>query len=287
MARLLLPSVKDLGEFEVARVLPHAEQRMVGPYVFFDHMGPANFAAGQGVNVRPHPHIGLATLTYLLEGKILHRDSLGSHQEIVPGDVNWMVAGRGITHSERETLEHHAQPHCLDGIQCWVALPQKHAEIEPSFTHVARERLPHWIFEGVTARLVIGEAYGMSSPIKTFSPMFLLDVIAHQGSTVERPNPGHECLVYVVSGTVETQGDKGSSSLKQGDMAILDPEEALKCDAYTRLIFLGGEPWETKPHLFWNFVAFDKERIEQAKDDWRNGRFAPVAGDDQEFIPLP
>lgn len=282
-SQILTPKITDLGEFEVARVLPGPDRRAVGPFVFFDHMGPAKFDAGQGVNVRPHPHIGLATLTYLIEGQILHRDSLGNCQTINPGDVNWMVAGRGITHSERETHEHHSKPHGLDGIQCWIALPEKYAEIEPSFEHVGRQDLPQAIQEGVSARVVVGEAYGLSSPVKTFSPMFLVDVIGHDGVSLQRPNPEHECLAYVVTGTLKAS----NLSIDAGQMALLDPRDELACVEFTRVIFLGGEPFEKTPHLFWNFVAFDKARIEKAKDDWKNGRFPAIPGDNLEHIPLP
>ena len=287
MAQKLSPKITDLGEFEVARVLPNPDKRLVGPFVFFDHMGPAKFSAGQGVNVRPHPHIGLATLTYLIEGQILHRDSLGNCQTIDPGDVNWMVAGKGITHSERETHEHHSQEHKLDGIQCWIALPPEHAEIEPSFTHVARQELPQFIKEGVSARLVVGDAYGMSSPDKTCSPMFLLDVMGEDGVELQRPNPEHECLAYVVTGCLKTSGPTGETLVESGQMALIDHQEAIVCKGFCRVLFLGGQAFNQTPHLFWNFVAFDKARIEQAKEDWSNGRFAPVVGDNEERIPLP
>jgi hypothetical protein len=283
----LEPKVKDLGEFSVARVLPNSKKSMVGPFVFFDHMGPVEFSAGQGVNVRPHPHIGIATLTYLIEGQILHRDSLGNCVEIKPGDVNWMVAGRGITHSERETIEHNSRPHRLDGIQCWVALPRSAAEIEPSFTHRSNIDLPHWIQEGVTARIVIGEAYGLEADIKTFSPMFLVDVSAQSGSVINRPNPQHECLVYLADGALMLTNGEEQAWLKKGDTVLLQPDAQLKALEYSRLLMLGGEEWQEQPHLYWNFVAFDKERIEQAKRDWQEGRFNPVLGDDEEHIPLP
>ena len=279
----LVPRVTDLGEFSVARVLPNHPKRMVGPFVFFDHMGPVEFEAGQGINVRPHPHIGLATLTYLLKGHILHRDSLGNCCEIEPGDVNWMVAGRGVTHSERETLETHFRPHSLDGLQCWVALPREHAEIEPEFTHVSRFDLPHFMYEGVTARLVIGEAYGMQSQIKTFSPMFMLDIQAHTGSQVERPNPDQECLLYLAEGCIRV----GGRLVEKGATVLLEADEQIHSDSYSRMVLLGGEEWPEVPHLEWNFVAFDQDRIEQAKQDWREGKFPPVIGDDEERIPLP
>ncbi|HAU68327.1 MAG TPA: hypothetical protein DCW52_08015 [Gammaproteobacteria bacterium] len=283
----LKPAIKDIGEFSVARVLPNSQKRMVGPFVFFDHMGPAEFSAGQGVNVRPHPHIGLATLTYLIEGKILHRDSLGNCLEVTPGDVNWMVAGKGITHSERETLEHHSQPHRLDGVQCWVALPKEFSETAPSFTHLSRFDLPHWIYEGVSARIVIGEAYGMKADIETFSPMFLVDVTAQVGAEINRPNPQHECLAYLADGALMLTNGEEQARIEKGETALIDPDVQIEALEYSRLIMLGGEAWNETPHLYWNFVAFDEKRLEQAKVDWQEGRFDPVIGDDEERIPLP
>lgn len=256
---------------------------MVGPFVFFDHMGPAKFSPGQGVNVRPHPHIGLATLTYLVRGNILHRDSLGNYQEINPGDVNWMVAGSGITHSERETIEVNSSEHYLDGIQCWIALPHDQAEIDPSFTHVPKSDLPHKIYKGVTARIAAGEAYGINSPIKTFSPMFLVDVNAQEGETIEHPNPGQECLLYLVEGELEV----GREIVRKGDTVLIDNNESIVTREYSRAILLGGEKWDKSPHLVWNFVSFDSDRIDQAKEDWKNGMFPTVPGDDEERIPLP
>jgi len=279
----LVPDIKDLGEFSVARVLPNPKKKMVGPFIFFDHMGPVHFAAGEGVNVRPHPHIGLATLTYLLDGNILHRDSLGNCQEIVAGDVNWMVSGRGITHSERESHEVHSRQHSLDGMQCWVALPREHAEIEPSFTNLKRNQLPHRVYDGVSARLVIGEAYGMSAPIKVFSPMFLLDLAVQADKKVERPNPDQECLMYLANGAATVNG----VTINQGDTVLLESDEDIHITTYSRIILMGGEAWNEVPHLYWNFVAFDKDRLEQAKSDWRAEKFATIPGDDYEFIPLP
>ena len=178
MALHLSGNQKDLDGFSVTRILPHAEKRMVGPFIFFDHMGPAEFKAGEGIDVRPHPHIGLATITYMFSGSLLHRDSLGNNLEILPGDVNWMTAGKGIVHSERETIEVKAKQHVLDGIQCWIALPETKAEIEPSFSHIKRCQLPHRMHDNVVMRLIAGEAFGMTSPIKTYSSMFYLDVLA-------------------------------------------------------------------------------------------------------------
>ena len=283
MPKVLIPKVTDLGEFSVSRVLPNPAQRMVGPFVFFDHMGPVKFDAGDGVNVRPHPHIGLATVTYLLEGRILHRDSLGNCLEICPGDVNWMVAGRGVTHSERESIEVRSRPHALNGLQCWVALPPEHAEVAPSFRHVEHNDLPHKIVNEVTIRLVVGEAYGLQAPIETFSPMFMVDILAGKGEHIERPNPDHECLVYVAEGGINVDG----VVVGEGATAMLPPQATITVLRYSRLILLGGEAWPDAPHLEWNFVSFDRDRIEQAKHDWRTGEFPTVIGDADEFIPLP
>jgi hypothetical protein len=241
------------------------------------------FPAGQGINVRPHPHIGLSTLTYLFEGSILHRDSLGNNLEINPGDVNWMTAGKGITHSERETFEVRANPHVISGLQCWIALPEHMAELEPSFTHVKKHELPHSIFEGVMMRLVVGEAYGLSSPVKSYSPLFYIDVAANKGSKITKPHPTHETAIFPISGKVEVNGITYSA----GDFILLDEADSeitmIECG---RFILLGGEKFEQVPHVYWNFVSFSKERIEQAKDDWKNGRFPSIPGDDKEFIPL-
>ncbi len=283
MAKILEAIEHDLGGMTVKRVLPHQEKRMVGPFIFFDQMGPNTFPAGTGINVRPHPHIGLSTLSYLFEGSILHRDSLGNHMEIFPGDVNWMTAGKGIVHSERETIEVRAAPHRIDGLQCWVALPENMAEIEPSFTHVKKEDLPNFIHEGVMMRLIVGDAYGMSAPVKTYSPMFYLDVVASKGSNVSKPDPQHETAVFVLSGQVSVSGEAYST----GQFVLLDDSDNdIRTLADSRFILLGGERFEKVPHIHWNFVAYTKERIQQARDDWKQGNFPTIPGDDKEFIPL-
>ncbi|MEC8525172.1 MAG: pirin family protein [Pseudomonadota bacterium] len=283
MGTLLKGKTKDLDGFSVTRILPHAEKRMVGPFVFLDHMGPADFAAGEGIDVRPHPHIGLATLTYLTEGSILHRDSLGNNLEILPGDVNWMTAGRGIVHSERETHETKANPHQLNGLQCWVALPEQFAEIEPAFAHHKKCQLPQFNKEGVFARLIAGDALGMTSPIRTYSPMFFLDVILSAGSRFIRPNQDQECALYVLEGNV----DVNSELYEKGDFVLLDTDDVVASRSFSRVVFLGGEQWPKTPHMYWNLVSFSKERIEQAKRDWQEGRFPDIPGDNQEFTPLP
>ena len=256
---------------------------MVGPFIFIDHMGPAHFAAGEGVDVRPHPHIGLSTLTYMFEGSLLHRDSLGNHVEILPGDVNWMTAGRGIVHSERETIEVKAAEHTLSGLQCWLALPKPMAEVEPSFTHLQREHLPHHMKDGTLIRLIAGEALGMTSPVKTYSPMFYLDVLLKAGKAIARPNPEQECLAYIVDGNVVIDGE----AYGQGSAVLLDANAHLTASTNARMILLGGEAWPEVPFIEWNFVSFDQARIEQAKSDWLAQRFPVIAGDDQEFTPLP
>lgn len=291
MPKHLVAKEHDLGGLTVKRVLPHMQKKMVGPFIFFDHMGPTNFAAGTGINVRPHPHIGLSTLTYLFTGSILHRDSLGTHLEIFPGDVNWMTAGKGIVHSERETFEVRANPHHIDGLQCWVALPENMAELSPSFQHVKKSELPHLIHEGVMMRLIVGEALGLSSPVKTYSPMFYLDIAACQSSDIIRPNfdindpsnlkVSHECGVYVVEGEVKISG----ATFKKGEFILLEDTDTLvTMNVSGRLIMLGGEKFEQPPFLTWNFVAYSKERISQAVDDWRAQKFPKVPGDDKEYI---
>ncbi len=275
---------KDLGGFSVRRILPHASKRTVGPFVFFDHMGPAEFPAGQGIDVRPHPHIGLATVTYLLEGSILHRDSLGTVQEIHPGDVNWMTAGRGIVHSERESLEVRCRPHRINGFQVWLALPRDDAEVEPAFFHLGRNELPHVIDDGIVMRLVAGAAYGAQSPVKTYSPMFYLDVVASAGRQVERPDAGMETAAYVQTGAITLAGQ----SFGAGSFVVFgEDDEALTVDEDARLMLLGGEAFEETPHLNWNFVSFDRGRIDEARRMWREREFPLIPGDDREFIPLP
>ena len=282
MAKVLKATKHDIGGLNVNRVLPQKEKKMVGPFIFFDQMGPSEFSAGQGINVRPHPHIGLSTLTYLFDGSILHRDSLGNNLEIHPGDVNWMTAGKGIVHSERETFEVRANPHSVSGLQCWIALPEEIAELEPSFSHTSKRDLPTMTFEGVMMRLIVGEAFGMSSPVKTYSPMFYLDVVAGEGSIIDRPNPHQETAVFPVSGKVKiddkTYGPSEFILLDEGDRI-----EQVECGRY---IMFGGDKFDKTPYVFWNFVSFSRERIEQAKEDWKNDRFPKIPGDDKEFIPL-
>lgn len=283
MARIINSARKDLGGFSVSRIIPHAELRSIGPFVFVDHMGPAHFPAGSGINVRPHPHIGLATISYLMEGSMLHRDSLGTIQEIFPGDVNWMTAGKGIVHSERETIETRGSEHTLNGLQCWVALPEAQVDMEPSFIHIPRANLPYIHREKILMRLIAGEAYNYTSPVKTYSPMFYLDVITEAGAELERPCGSAETACYVISGSIEI----GASTYTAGQFVVLDDEPSIHTAENSRYFLLGGIKLEKQPILVWNFLAYSKEKITEAEKRWREGGFPSIPGDDAEFIPLP
>ena len=280
---LIQPRDKDLGDFSVRRVLPTRERKMVGPWIFFDHMGPADFAPSHGVNVRPHPHINLATVTYLFEGEILHRDSLGSLQGIRPGDINLMVAGRGIVHSERERPEVTAVPHRLHGLQLWLALPVQHEEIEPAFYHYPAADIPTATINDVPLRVMMGSAYGVESPVKTYAQTLYVEAHLQQGQSIALPD-ADERAVYVVSGSLAAQG----ASLPQHSMAVLSGEKNIELSATeeARIAIIGGEPLGQR-YIDWNFVSSRKERIEAAKEDWKGGRFPRVPGDEEEFIPLP
>jgi redox-sensitive bicupin YhaK (pirin superfamily) len=279
---LIRPREKDLGEFSVRRVLPAQERRMVGPFVFFDHMGPAEFPPGKGISVRPHPHIGIATITYLFEGEIMHRDSLGVEQAITAGAVNLMVAGNGIVHSERPGSDLDVTSH-LHGIQSWIALPAEQQEIEPSFTHYAAVDLPELELEGARVRIILGEAYGERSPVTTFSRTLYLDVEMQAGADLELPDGEAELAFYVADGSVEVDGE----TLETGVMAVACPGKTVSIRglARSRIMVVGGENIGPR-QLFWNFVSTTQERIERAKQNWRDRKFAMVPGDD-EFIPLP
>ena len=276
---------KDLGGFEVGRVLPYATHRMVGPFIFFDHMGPVGFQPGfpRNVDVRPHPHIGLSTVTYLFEGEITHRDSVGVTQEIKPGEVNWMTAGRGITHSER--FEHLREAGGrMHGIQAWVALPDELEETDPSFHHHGVDDLPTYQGGGMWARLIAGKAFGAEAKVKTHSPMFYAHWVLQEGVTASLPAEYPERAAYVAQGSVEVDGH----TYHAGQMLVFAPGDAISVTAVTTAIvmLLGGEPVGPR-FIDWNFVASSKERIEQAKADWRAGRMKLPDADDQEFIPLP
>ena len=281
--RIIEPRKKDLGGFSVRRILPLAAQRMIGPWIFFDHMGPAEFEAGQGINVRPHPHINLATVTYLFEGEIWHRDSLGSSEPIVPGDINLMVAGKGIVHSEREREEIHQQDHRLDGLQLWLALPEADEQIEPAFYHHDSADIPATVINGVPVRVMMGSAYGLTSPVKTFAETLYIEAALNKGQSLQLPSTQERGL-YVAKGQIEIN----QQPLYSYHMAVLSSAElTIKATVdNTRIALIGGETLGQR-FIDWNFVSSRKERIEKAKDDWRNGRFAKVPGDEEEFIPLP
>lgn len=275
---------RDLGDFTVRRFLPHSMQRKVGPFVFFDHMGPADLAPGQGVDIRPHPHVCLATITYLLEGSMVHRDSLGYMQEILPGEVNWMTAGRGIVHSERASAAARSSGQKLHGLQLWVALPENAEEVEPEFFHYERDVIPQWQHENSTMRLIAGTAFGEKSPVKTYSRLFYLDVEMQESGVVHLPDDYSERGAYIISGSLNFDG----ACIEAGTMAVFNEGALVELTAScnTRLVILGGDPI-TERYMEWNFVASTRERIEQAKDDWRNGRFPVIPDDAEEYIPFP
>jgi redox-sensitive bicupin YhaK (pirin superfamily) len=283
--RIISPRTHDLGGLIVGRVLPHVERRTVGPFVFLDHMGPAEMAAGQAIDVRPHPHIGLSTLTYLYEGEMFHRDNLGNAVEIVPGGVNWMTAGRGIAHSERTSPVERRSAHRLHGLQCWVALPKADEEIAPEFWHYGQNSIPRFSHGDCEITVVAGEAYGKRSPVRNYSPLFYVDVRLPAGATIELPDAYADRAAYVIEGSIEADGE----TVPQHTMVVFKPDAriVIKAAAAAHVVLLGGEPLPEPRHVWWNFVSSSKERIEQAKDDWKAGRFARIPGDDQEFIPLP
>lgn len=286
VTRVLEGRPRDLGGFSVRRVLPAGGEQTVGPFIFFDHMGPANFAPGEGVDVRPHPHIGLATVTYLFEGEFMHRDSLGSAQLIRPGDVNWMVAGRGIAHSERTPPELRRVPAGapIHGIQTWIALPTAHEETSPSFSHHPAADLPEITGNGARLRLIAGEAYGARAPAAVFSPMFYVEAVLEAGATVELPDHHQERAAYVVEGGIEVAGNHYAV----GQMTVFAAAApvTLRAVGPARVMLLGGAPLDGPRYIWWNFVSSSRERIERAKVDWREERFAAVPGD-PERIPLP
>jgi len=282
---ILVPRLRDLGDgFNVRRVLPAMERRTVGPFVFFDQMGPTTLRPGTGLDVRPHPHIGLATVTYLFAGEIMHRDSLGNAQPIRPGEVNWMTAGRGIVHSERTPAALRAGGSAISGIQTWIGLPQDKEEVAPGFAHHPAEALPLIEGGGVKLRLIAGELYGARAPVAVFSRMFYADAALDPGAQLELPAGHDERAIYVVEGEVEIEGERQAS----GRLLVFGKTGAVaaRSAGSARLLLLGGESLDGPRHLWWNFVASTRERIERAKADWKEGRFAAVPGE-TEFIPLP
>ncbi|MBF2029646.1 MAG: pirin family protein [Oscillatoriales cyanobacterium C42_A2020_001] len=280
---LIEPHIQDLGGFQARRLLPSDVLTLVGPFIFFDHLGPAVFAPGCGVDVRPHPHINLATVTYLFEGVLLHRDSVGSIQEIYPGAVNWMTAGRGIVHSERTPDHERSKEATLHGIQTWVALPDEHEETDPWFRHHPASDLPAWVDAGASFTLIAGAAYGRQSPVQTFSPMIYLDIQLVPGAQFILPDDYSEQAVYSVTQGLQVDG----VPLEQHRLAVLTTGASVTITATdsARCIVVGGEPVGER-HKWWNFVSSRRDRIEQAKQDWREGRFGQVP-EETEFIPLP
>lgn len=282
--RVIIPRTSDLGGFSVRRALPSAQRRMVGPFIFLDHMGPAEFRAGQGIDVRPHPHIGLATVTYLFEGEIMHRDSLGSVAPIRPGAVNWMSAGRGIAHSERTAPDHRGGGETLHGLQCWVALPAVQEEGAPDFVHHDAEVLPVESGEGKTVRVVAGTFLGRRSPVDTGWDTLFADVALAAGASLPLDAEAEERAIYLVSGEVDVAGER----FAPGRLLVFKPGDRITVTAASpaRIAVVGGAAMDGPRHIWWNFVSSRKERIEQAKADWKAGRFDAVPGE-TEFIPLP
>lgn len=281
---LITGKAKDIGGFEVRRLLPVAKRRAVGSFVFLDHMGPTVMPAGHGLDVRPHPHIGLATVTYLYEGSILHRDSLGSVQEIFPGDVNWMTAGRGIVHSERSADNVRAVDQSLNGLQMWVALPLENEEVMPEFSHVPKSSLPVLSGNGWQGRLIAGSLFGETSSVVTKSRLFFADLELNANTEMKLEPDYDECAVYVSKGGISIDGQ----GVSEGELAVLknNTHVELMAEAPAVIAVFGGDTLPEPRHIFWNFVSSSKDRIEQAKEDWRQMRFEKVPGDD-EFTPLP
>ena len=282
--RIIVPRTSDLGGFFVRRALPSSQRRMVGPFIFFDHMGPAEFRAGQGIDVRPHPHIGLATVTYLFAGEIMHRDSLGSVAAIRPGAVNLMTAGRGIAHSERTAPDHRIAGEPLHGLQCWVALPAAGEEGAPAFVHHDADELPVETGEGKTVRVVAGRFLGMTSPVATGWETLMADATLAAGASLPLDADTEERALYIVSGEVEIASDR----FEAGRLLVFRPGDRITVTATApaRLAIVGGATMDGPRHIWWNFVSSRQERIEQAKADWKAGRFEAVPGE-TEFIPLP
>lgn len=274
---------KDLGEFTVRRALPDKQRQRIGPFIFFDHMGPAEFPPGSGVNVRSHPHIGLATITYLFNGEILHRDSLGFVQRIQPGAVNWMTAGRGIVHSEKVSDEILESGQFLHGIQTWVALPTDAEEIDPSFEHYPADSIPAVELDGVTARVIIGRAFGVASPVTTCSKTLYVEARIGKGGEMQLPL-AQELGIYVVDGQLSVAG----ATVEAGHLAVLGKNVSgrVHADSECHAMICGGDTLDGERYIWWNFVSSNRERMEQAKNDWRDGRFDIVPNED-DFIPLP
>ncbi|MEZ5815756.1 MAG: pirin family protein [Hyphomicrobiaceae bacterium] len=283
--QVIVPRARDLGGFEVRRALPAQGRQMVGPFIFFDQMGPAEFLIGKGIDVRPHPHIGLATVTYLFQGEMWHRDSLGTSVVIKPGEVNLMTAGRGIVHSERETADAQARTREMFGIQAWMALPKEAEEGEPAFVHHGLADLPRIEGEGKRVRLVLGEAFGRRSPVSFPHPALYAEAVLAPGAVLPLDSFYDERAVYIASGEIDIAGDR----FEAGRLLVFRPGDRISILALSqsRLMMLGGEPMDGPRHIWWNFVSSSQDRIAAAKADWKARRFASVPGDEAEFIPAP
>jgi redox-sensitive bicupin YhaK (pirin superfamily) len=282
---VIVPRATDIGGFEIRRALPHATRRMVGPFIFFDHMGPAVFRSGQGIDVRPHPHIGLATVTYLFEGEITHRDNLGSNAAIRPGAVNWMTAGRGIVHSERTAPELRLGGEHLHGLQCWVALPHADEEMAPAFAHYDDQALPTVSGEGKRSRIITGKAFGQRSPVQTRWDTIFAEVTLEPGAKMPLDADYEERAIFIVEGEIDVGGDRFGPER----LLVFRPNDRITVTAVSsaRIVILGGAAMDGPRHIWWNFVSSSQARIDQAKADWKAGRWAPVPDDAAEFIPLP
>jgi redox-sensitive bicupin YhaK (pirin superfamily) len=282
---MVIPNAKDIGGFEVRRALPTAKRRLVGPFIFFDRMGPAILRGGQAMDVRPHPHIGLSTVTYLFDGKIRHRDSLGTEMVIQPGDVNLMTAGRGIVHSERTPEELRGAPMSISGLQTWLALPDGKEEVAPVFENTAALRLPEIDAEGVSGRVVIGDFQGLRSPVRADTETLYADLRLAPGASVKIPADAEERAIYTLEGEVAISGDVFPAErllvFRPGDEIVISSQSG------AHFMLFGGASLGSKRYIWWNFVSSSKERIEQAKQEWKTGRFDIVPGDEEEFIPLP
>ncbi|PRX07195.1 UNVERIFIED_ORG: hypothetical protein BCL66_11310 [Martelella mediterranea] len=288
VSQLILPRTSDIGGFEVRRALPTIKRRLVGPFIFFDRMGPARFGGnGEALDVKPHPHIGLSTVTYLTSGEIGHRDTLGNHTVIRPGDVNLMTAGRGIVHSERTPEDLRLRPHALSGVQTWLALPENDEEIDPTFGHTEKNALPTISENGVSGRVVLGNFSGLKADVHTFTDTLFVDLALRPGARFSFPAEHEERAIYVLEGEIEIAGDV----FKAEQLLVLAPHDTITISGAgehgCRLMLFGGAALEKPRHIWWNFVSSSKERIEQAKEDWRQGRFGLVPGDETEFVPLP
>jgi redox-sensitive bicupin YhaK (pirin superfamily) len=282
---VIVPRSVDLDDFAVRRALPHSTRRTVGPYVFFDHFGPAEFRSGKGLDVRPHPHIGLSTLTYLYDGEIIHRDTLGVNAAIHPGEVNWMTAGRGIVHSERTAPERRVDGEPLHGLQLWIAMMSKDEEIDPSFAHLGGSELPVVNGEGKMVRVVAGRMFGAASTLKTTSETIFADISLEAGATMPLDADYEERAIYVSSGEIDISGDRFDT----GRLLIFRPGDRVTVKALkpSRIAVVGGAPLDGPRYVWWNFVSSRKERIDQAKEEWKQGHFGKVPGDEIDFIPLP